>query len=158
MNTKNGSSGWSKGGKANKGKPKSEDHKRKISLANIGKNSKKYILIDPNDNYHDVFGLKSFCIEHNLSDFENKTVELVGPKINGNKHGLVKNALIIHGAIDVSNSIGDKWKTHETMIEWLKNDGKQFEGVVIHFSDGSCYKTHRGHVNMNTLDWGCSLI
>jgi len=28
-----GSKGWSKGGKANKGKPKSEEHKRKISEA-----------------------------------------------------------------------------------------------------------------------------
>lgn len=31
FNRKNGSSGWSKGGKANKGKLKTEDHKRKIS-------------------------------------------------------------------------------------------------------------------------------
>jgi hypothetical protein len=35
MNTKNGSSGWSKGGRANKGKSKSEDHKRKLSEANM---------------------------------------------------------------------------------------------------------------------------
>lgn len=33
LNRKNGSSGWSKGGKTNKGKPKSEEHKRKISEA-----------------------------------------------------------------------------------------------------------------------------
>jgi hypothetical protein len=32
---KNGSSGWSKGGKSNKGKPKSEEHKRKLSVANM---------------------------------------------------------------------------------------------------------------------------
>jgi len=97
-------------------------------------------------------------VERNLSDFENSTVELVGPKVNGNKHNLQKNALIVHGSIDVSNSIQDKWKTHETMREWLSNDGKQYEGIVIHMSDGSCYKTHRGHVNMNTMNWGCSLI
>ena len=29
----NGSSGWSKGGKANKGKPKTEDHKAKVSAS-----------------------------------------------------------------------------------------------------------------------------
>lgn len=33
LNRQNGSSGWSKGGKSNKGKTKSEDHKRKISEA-----------------------------------------------------------------------------------------------------------------------------
>jgi hypothetical protein len=33
LNIQNGSSGWSKGGKSNKGIPKSEDHKRKISEA-----------------------------------------------------------------------------------------------------------------------------
>jgi hypothetical protein len=93
-----------------------------------------------------------------LSDFENATVELVGPKINGNKHGLEKHALIVHGSIDVTESIGDRWICHETMIEWLTTDGAKYEGVVVHMSDGSCYKTHRGHVKMNTLNWGVPLI
>lgn len=95
---------------------------------------------------------------HPLSDFENVTVELVGPKLNGNKHGLEKHALIVHGSIDVTESIGDRWKTHETMTEWLTTDGAKYEGVVIHMSDGSCYKTHRGHVKMSTTKWGAPMF
>ena len=35
INRNNGSFGWSKGGKSNKGKPKSEEHRKKLFRANV---------------------------------------------------------------------------------------------------------------------------
>jgi Family of unknown function (DUF5565) len=84
-------------------------------------------------------------VERPLSDFEGKTVELVGPKVNGNKHGLAQNALIVHGEINLEQD-GMDWCSHTGILNWFRTDGAPYEGVVVHMADGSCYKVHRGHV------------
>lgn len=85
-------------------------------------------------------------VERTLAEYEGKTVELVGPKVNGNKHGLAQNALVVHGSIDLAQSIHDNWRTHAGILEWFADDGAFYEGIVLHLTDGSCFKVHRGHV------------
>lgn len=78
-----------------------------------------------------------------IADYNGKTCELVGPGVNGNKHGLDKNAYIIHGSIIVDAP----WKTHKELREWLECDGVMYEGIVIHdIGNNMLYKCHRGHL------------
>jgi hypothetical protein len=94
----------------------------------------------------------SFAIrEVPISVLEGKTVELVGPKINGNKHGVPVHSCVVHGSIHVECN----WSSHESLSDWYRSDiGSLFEGVVLHdINNNELFKTHRGHVGQHTLSW-----
>jgi hypothetical protein len=94
-------------------------------------------------------------VTRSLSDFNGMTAELVGPKVNGNRHKLDRHAYIIHGSTEVDVN----WKDFEALKEWLdSDDGKYYEGIVIHdLGSQRLYKAHRGHLGMiaskNIVDW-----
>lgn len=102
-------------------------------------NDEKAMFISNKDNIY-------FYEERLISDFNNKSCELVGPKVNGNKHQLEKHAYIVHGDIVLDNV---KWYDTNDLSEWLKNDGKYYEGIVIHdFDNNIHYKCHREHLGL----------
>lgn len=90
-----------------------------------------------------------------LSDFNGMTAELVGPKVNTNRHKLDRHAYIIHGSTEVDVN----WKDIEALKEWLDGpDGIYYEGIVIHdLGKQRLYKAHRGHLGMiatkNIVGW-----
>ena len=78
-----------------------------------------------------------------IEDFNGKTLELVGPHVNGNKHQLEHHAYIVHGSVQVDAP----WKTHSEIKKWLQEDGIIYEGIVIHdIGNNKLYKCHRGHL------------
>lgn len=78
-----------------------------------------------------------------IEDFNGKTVELVGPHVNGNKHQLDHHAYIVHGSVQVNSP----WKTHSEIKKWLQEDGIIYEGIVIHdIGNNKLYKCHIGHL------------
>ena len=88
---------------------------------------------------------KSFYyIMRQISDFNGKTCELVGPSVNANKHHLKKHAYIIHGSVEVDAP----WRSHNKLKEWLESpEGIIYEGIVIHdIGNNALYKCHRGHL------------
>lgn len=89
-------------------------------------------------------------VEKSLKDYEGMTVELVGPKLQGNPHGVPKHGLIVHGSIDISSTLSDGWKNHTPLKKWLtEGAGVTYEGIVLHGSDGALYKCHRGHLGLS---------
>lgn len=97
---------------------------------------------------------KFFYTMKNIDEFNEKTCELVGPHVNGNKHQLSKHAYIIHGSVEVNAP----WETHKEIKEWLDNYGKIYEGIVIHnFENNKLYKCHRGHLGGSFIWSGCKL-
>jgi hypothetical protein len=85
-----------------------------------------------------------------IADFNGKTLELLGPHVNGNKHHLEHHAYIVHGSVEVNCN----WKTHKNMNEWLEGEGIIYEGIVLHDSgNNKLYKCHRGHLGGSFI-WG----
>jgi len=111
-----------------------------------------FAAIDDTDNTQALFleydnKLNTFQYKmRTIADFNGKTCELVGPKINGNKHGLTRHCYVIHGSIIVNAP----WKTHGELKDWLlSEEGIFFEGIVIHDSgNNALYKCHRGHLGL----------
>jgi hypothetical protein len=62
------------------------------------------------------------------------TYELIGPKINGNKHNAIKHTLISH-----SSRIVDAPRTYDDLNYWFA-EVVHIEGVVWHHSDGRMVK------------------
>ncbi len=85
-----------------------------------------------------------YYITRSIADFNEKTCELVGPSVNGNKHELDKHAYIIHGCVQVNAP----WKAHKELKDWLDGpEGIIYEGIVIHdIGNNTLYKCHRGHL------------
>ena len=78
-----------------------------------------------------------------IANFNGKTAELVGPKVNGNRHKLDLHAYIIHGSMLVDAP----WNSKEALKEWMANEGRFYEGIVIHdLGNSTLYKCHRGHL------------
>jgi hypothetical protein len=89
-----------------------------------------------------------------ISYFNGKTLELVGPHVNGNKHQLDRHAYIVHGSVNVNCN----WSSHTSMKEWLDNEGIVYEGIVIHdIGNNKLYKCHRGHLGGSFIWEGCKL-
>ena len=89
-----------------------------------------------------------------IADFNGKTLELVGPHVNGNKHQVEHHAYIVHGSVEVTCN----WKTHSSIKEWLDNEGLIYEGIVIHdLGNNKLYKCHRGHLGGSFIWEGCKL-
>jgi len=107
-----------------------------------------------------------------------KTVEVIGPKLNNNPHGLEFHCVITHGEIEipkeqfldlvsaVTEQIADT-ETIETteitetadvterpILDEIKNwfltskIGPFLEGIVIHFETGQMFKLHREHLGL----------
>jgi hypothetical protein len=77
-----------------------------------------------------------------LEELDGVTCELIGPKLQGNPHGVAEHCFAIHGdfIIDEISMDIDKIKT------FLREDpvGRLYEGIVWHFT----IKVHRGHLGM----------
>jgi hypothetical protein len=97
---------------------------------------------------------KFYYAIRSISEFNGKTVELLGPHVNGNKHKLEYHAYIVHGSVEVNCN----WKTHKNMKEWLDNEGIIYEGIVLHdLGNHKLYKCHRGHLGGSFIWEGCKL-
>ena len=93
---------------------------------------------------YDATSKKFFYVWRPIAEFNGKTAELVGPKINANAHGLEHHAYSIHGAVIVDAP----WRTHAELRGWLDSEeGCIYEGIVIHDPEtGKLFKCHRGHL------------
>lgn len=95
-----------------------------------------------------IFDPKKGITYEPLANLRNTTVELAGPKIQGNLHGLPQHCVIVHGSIQMRGYPRDF--DLNSLKDWFEND-KQcefFEGIVVHFSGGNMYKVHRHHLDM----------
>jgi hypothetical protein len=96
-----------------------------------------------------------------LDELNNRSFELLGPRIQSNSHGLEHHALMEHGEIECSNYPDISSNTGESLLEeireWHRNDpiGAAIEGIVLHFENGKMFKLHRHHLDM---EWGHSTI
>jgi hypothetical protein len=86
-----------------------------------------------------------------INSLNGKTVELVGPKVNGNRHGIPVHALVVHGDFEVELD----WSSHPALNAWIASPiGSLFEGVVIHdLLNNELFKAHRGHADAHSLPW-----
>jgi hypothetical protein len=84
-------------------------------------------------------------VMRSLADVNGQTVELIGPKVNSNRHKVDKHAYMVHGAIRVDAP----WASWDNLVEWMKTDGQMYEGIVIHdLTNKKFYKCHREHVGL----------
>jgi hypothetical protein len=83
-----------------------------------------------------------------LKELDNQTVELVGPKIQGNLHSLPVHCVIPHGMFELTDYPEDF--NLDGLKSWFESDdmASLFEGIVVHFEDGSLFKIHRHHLDM----------
>lgn len=100
--------------------------------------------------------------EIDITELEGHTVELMGPKIQKNPHKLKMHCVMKHGLItlkkfpdlkkylDSSSPTGTTSSLMEDLKMWFTNDeqGKYFEGVVLHFTNGKMFKLHRNHLDL----------
>lgn len=68
------------------------------------------------------------------------TYELIGPKVQGNRHGLSTHRLILHGADHVAADP----RTYDALVEWMGSTILRstigLEGIVWHHPDGRMAK------------------
>lgn len=86
-----------------------------------------------------------------IEELNGMTVELVGPKVQGNPHKLKEHCVIPHGLFSLTGYPEDFDLSR--FREWFRYDPvtKYFEGIVIHFDNGSSFKIHRHHLNMKWI-------
>ena len=88
-----------------------------------------------------------------VTDFNGYTAELVGPKVNGNRHGLLEHAYVVHGSVVVDAP----WRSRDELRAWLAGEGRIYEGIVIHdVGSHTLAKCHRGHLGDAPGDRGGS--
>ena len=88
----------------------------------------------PNDQWHrDALANDRFMHHINMDG----TYELIGPKVNGNKHGLVDHWLVRHG----DGQHAGAPRTYDAIKEWLT--ANKTEGIVWHHPDGRMAKIKR---------------
>lgn len=75
-------------------------------------------------------------VEAMRDDLPDGTFELVGPKIQGNPHGLDRHELWRHGSVEVEVE-----RTKEAILAWL--EANVCEGLVFHHPNGSMAKIRR---------------
>jgi len=90
----------------------------------------------------------------NLEDLEGQTLELIGTHINGNPYGLGSkqlpiHALVRHGDIPIDRPTFPASLDRQGIENWFQQseEGK-VEGLVWHCKDGSLFKLHRHHMNL----------
>ena len=122
-----------------------------------------FMPIDKNDKWHldcmtsngeninvlKKIGRSIAIINTPITELEGKTVELIGPKIQGNPHEVSQHCVYIHGDIQIKNSFIIN-KLSDTKNMFLNNPiMSYFEGIVVHFSNGNLYKLHRHHLDIS---------
>jgi hypothetical protein len=100
-----------------------------------------------------------------ISELNDKSVEMMGPKFQGNPHKLKLHCLILHGLIHVSNfpdlneyiKMEQKPNIVEAFKSWFleSKQGQYLEGIVLHFDNGKMFKIHRHHLD---LEWSMDKI
>jgi hypothetical protein len=94
-----------------------------------------------------------------LSNLNNKSFELMGPKFQGNLHLFEHHTVMEHGLINLpnypklENGINETEDLLNQIKFWQDSDkvGQIIEGVVVHFESGQMFKLHRHHLD---LKWG----
>lgn len=89
-----------------------------------------WVKVDPTDQ------ACKWHLEAFTEGLEDGTFELVGPKVQGNKHGLARHELWRHG-----REIVEVERTREAIVEWLMDH--EAEGLVFHHPDGRMAKVRR---------------
>ena len=118
------------------------DENDKYHLASLSNDKKKIKIVKQNENL-------SLSIENiDISKINEKTVELIGPKVQSNLHGLNQNVIVPHGSIKLNNC--PKSFDLTELKNWFTSDKNCdfFEGIVVHFSNGKCFKVHRHHLDL----------
>lgn len=91
---------------------------------------------------------KTLIVKEKLSELEGKSVELIGPKIQGNLHKVDKHCVYLHGSIELEGFPND-FDRDKLKVWFINNEKcKYFEGIVVHFSNGNLYKLHRHHLDL----------
>lgn len=97
-----------------------------------------------------------------ISSLNNKTVEVMGPMVQSNKHKLKMHCVMEHGLLTLKNfpdlkrhiDLNSPNGTGENLLTDLKNwfltneQGRYFEGIVLHFENGKMFKLHRNHLDL----------
>ena len=120
----------------------------------------KVNLLDLNENK-----TKLVYVEKKLSDLNGMSVEVMGPKFQGNPHHLKQQCVMRHGILEIKSfpdlaRFVDE-KTQETspfrpclaleaVKQWFaENEQAAFlEGIVLHFENGVMFKIHRNHLDL----------
>lgn len=89
-------------------------------------------------------------VENNVSlvDLEGTTLELIGPKVQGNPHGAPKHGYVVHGSVHIPKL---DWTSFEQVRHFMTTDelGQRLEGIVLHLPHTKkLYKLHRGHLQL----------
>ena len=122
---------------------KSNDDKYHRMVLNEDRTIGKFLFFKNNEFYEK---------EEKLSNYNEKTVELIGPKINGNLYNLNDYYLVIHGSIPIIDPPEINLKSIKKWFNESKNSG--IEGFVIHFENGDSFKLHRYYLK---LPWDSSI-
>lgn len=69
-----------------------------------------------------------------LTDLEDGTYELIGPKVQGNPEGATTHHLVKHGAVAERNKV----RTYAALLQYLPS--VDIEGIVWHHADGRMAK------------------
>jgi len=92
---------------------------------------------------YDVTSRQFYYVVRPIAELDGRTVELLGPSVNGNKHKLTHNAFIPHGSVVVDAP----WSCHSDLRAWLAGEGRIYEGIVVHdLGNNTLRKCHRGHL------------
>jgi hypothetical protein len=139
--------------------------KHLIGFMPLEKNDKWHYDCHPlKDNKRDMTKVMSLVRDSNnhlvyqeieIESLEGKSVEVMGPKFNGNPHHLEKHCVIPHGLFTIENFPELKVNDSEALNKvknWFINDPNAgfFEGIVLHFENGEMFKLHRHHLD---LEW-----
>jgi len=83
-----------------------------------------------------------------LAELEGQTVELIGPKVQGNPHGVPKHGIVVHGSIVIPDL---DWTQFDKIRQFMTDTalGRRLEGIVLHHcGTQKLYKLHRGHMEL----------
>lgn len=102
------------------------------------------------DHHHKAINGDAFRVFSNghfewkpISEYNERTIEFVGPKVNNNRHRFTEYGFIPHGEI----VLDVEWNDRVKLTEYIRTS--PWEGIVI-YANGKPYKTHRGHLG---LEW-----
>ena len=90
----------------------------------------------------------------NIRDLEGKSIEVMGPKFQGNPHKLDRHVVMVHGELELKTYPSlDSTNLLELSKKWFVEGecGKFLEGVVVHFGNNTnkMFKVHRHHLDMS---------
>ncbi|XP_028673098.1 uncharacterized protein C12orf29 homolog isoform X1 [Erpetoichthys calabaricus] len=86
-----------------------------------------------------------------LTELVGHTLELIGTNVNANPYGLGNkmqpiHLLVPHGVLQIKNTPSF---SYHNLVQWFEEcEEAKVEGIVWHCSDGSLFKLHRHHLNL----------